>query len=352
MVQISARDLTAVLGAIEELHFDAATLSIPEIVMRAVSRIVPNDLIAMDRFPASMLAAPAHWNNNPEMLPPRILAACDEIFSSFPIDNPLIREHIFKGNRDVLRLSDFVEPASFSRTIYFNEIMRPVGFTRQMSVMLPLEGDAAYSCAIQRSGRNFTERERRMLAALSPHLAGALRHHERYLAARSQRASYDVAFDAGRLGVIGLDARGRVETIGGMAAALVKRHIGVNIVKGEPLPAKASEWMRTRADARESSPGGGSLTITKIEDATTAATLLLRERESINAEDLKMLGLTTRQAEVLYWMWKGRTYSVIAELMGLSRRTVEKHVQSMFERLGVETRSAAVAAATSRIDEM
>ena len=73
--------------------------------------------------------------------------------------------------------------------------------------------------------------------------------------------------------------------------------------------------------------------------------MIFSEEPQLNAKMLQELGLTPRQAEVLYWITEGKTYETIAELTGASRRTIEKHVENIFARLGVETRSAAASAA-------
>ena len=55
--------------------------------------------------------------------------------------------------------------------------------------------------------------------------------------------------------------------------------------------------------------------------------------------------LTPREAEVLSWLAKGKTNRDIADILGMSPRTVNKHLEHIFEKLGVETRSAATAIA-------
>jgi DNA-binding NarL/FixJ family response regulator len=55
----------------------------------------------------------------------------------------------------------------------------------------------------------------------------------------------------------------------------------------------------------------------------------------------EMLGLTPRVAETLLWLAQGKTNGEIAMILGNSESTVKKHVLEIFERLGVETRTAA-----------
>lgn len=56
---------------------------------------------------------------------------------------------------------------------------------------------------------------------------------------------------------------------------------------------------------------------------------------------LLKLGLTPRAAEVLLWVAQGKTNSDIATILAISESTVKKHVLEIFEKVAVETRSAA-----------
>ena len=55
----------------------------------------------------------------------------------------------------------------------------------------------------------------------------------------------------------------------------------------------------------------------------------------------RAFGLTPRVAEALLWVTQGKTNSEIAIILGTSESTVKKHVLDIFEKLGVETRTAA-----------
>src|SRR5436190_4689007 len=60
-----------------------------------------------------------------------------------------------------------------------------------------------------------------------------------------------------------------------------------------------------------------------------------------SSKPLLSLGLTPRAAEALLWLAQGKTNSDIATILGITESTVKKHVQEMFDKLGVETRGAA-----------
>ncbi|HEY0219828.1 MAG TPA: response regulator transcription factor [Afipia sp.] len=65
------------------------------------------------------------------------------------------------------------------------------------------------------------------------------------------------------------------------------------------------------------------------------------------AEFSKQLGLTSREGEVLSWLSKGKTNRDIAQILGLSPRTVDKHLEQIYSKLGVENRTAAAAVANA-----
>jgi len=58
-------------------------------------------------------------------------------------------------------------------------------------------------------------------------------------------------------------------------------------------------------------------------------------------EPLMKLGLTPRATETLLWLAQGKTNSDIATILSITESTVKKHVQEIFEKLGIETRGAA-----------
>jgi DNA-binding CsgD family transcriptional regulator len=59
----------------------------------------------------------------------------------------------------------------------------------------------------------------------------------------------------------------------------------------------------------------------------------------------KTFGLTNREGEVLSWLSKGKTNRDIAQILGLSPRTVDKHLEQIYAKLGVDNRTAAAALA-------
>jgi DNA-binding response OmpR family regulator/DNA-binding CsgD family transcriptional regulator len=71
---------------------------------------------------------------------------------------------------------------------------------------------------------------------------------------------------------------------------------------------------------------------------------------NINSARIHSADLTPRESEVLSWVAKGKTNRDVADILAMSPRTVNKHLEHIFQKLGVETRSAATALANREVD--
>jgi len=128
---------------------------------------------------------------------------------------------------------------------------------------------------------------------------------------------------------------------GGLPEALVQAADSLADTSQPAQPVRVSlrgmEFDLARAESER--PGEVLLRITEVrEDGKIAA---LR----------KQGGLTRREAEVLLWVSYGKTNRTISEILGISPRTVNKHLEQVFRKLGVETRAAATAIAVRLMTE-
>ncbi|HEY0905739.1 MAG TPA: response regulator transcription factor [Methylophilus sp.] len=97
--------------------------------------------------------------------------------------------------------------------------------------------------------------------------------------------------------------------------------------------------------------GNARLTLTVASTSEEQWVVVLREHsDDAQIESLgKLFQLTKRESEVLYWTVKGKTNKDIGEILGTSPRTINKHLEHVFQKLGVETRTAAASLVASKI---
>lgn len=94
------------------------------------------------------------------------------------------------------------------------------------------------------------------------------------------------------------------------------------------------------------------LTLSLADDNSDEQWIVLLSEESDEAQIHALtttFGLTKRESEVLYWAIKGKTNRDIGDILGTSPRTVNKHLEHVFTKLGVETRTAAASFVASKL---
>jgi DNA-binding CsgD family transcriptional regulator len=166
---------------------------------------------------------------------------------------------------------------------------------------------------------------------------------------------FDVAQGSGpgmvRRGVLMLATDGTVRAATRGARRIIATYFGDDARVRNGLPARLRRWAVPRAGARATFAGPSSnalviyradrrLVLRRLAEPTWTVLLLEEEprRSSIDA-----LGLTRRETEVAACLALGKTNAEIAAILGMRARTVGKHLERIYEKLGVETRTAAVA---------
>jgi DNA-binding NarL/FixJ family response regulator len=109
-----------------------------------------------------------------------------------------------------------------------------------------------------------------------------------------------------------------------------------------------------RRDVRDGMNLGADDYLTKpldTEDLLAAIQMRLARQQAVQAHGaapdfssavpLEALGLTPREAEVLLWVTQGKSNSDVATILGMSEKTAKIHLGHIFEKLSVETRTAA-----------
>jgi DNA-binding NarL/FixJ family response regulator len=188
-----------------------------------------------------------------------------------------------------------------------------------------------------------------LLARIRVHLANARM-------AQSARTALD-AF--GRF-LLAVDRAGKVMWCTPQAARLLGTALSDFDTEGYIVPPDVRAWLDQCASAPASLPAAPI----DLESSTSKLKLLyvgqvsaeerlLRVIEGDAGSDQAVLKsrlmVTDREAEVLLWIARGKSNRDIAEILSLSPRTVNKHLEHVFEKLGVETRAAAAALASREL---
>ncbi|MGS5085541.1 response regulator transcription factor [Hydrogenophaga sp. A37] len=209
---------------------------------------------------------------------------------------------------------------------------------------------------------------REVMARMGVHLRSA--RHARQGAVERRQARY--ALDAFGYATITVRERdGRLMWQTPLARDLLQRYCGT---VAPDTPPEVLQWLRRHlgdAQAQREPPrltleqGPRRLTFRlhqRVGDQDGAEAVeapgeggdwLIVMQETSDAAVLEALaqsfGLTAREAEVLYWVVKGKINRDIGDILGSSPATVKKHLERIHAKLGVETRTAAAAMAINRV---
>ncbi|MEJ8296308.1 MULTISPECIES: response regulator [Delftia] len=169
--------------------------------------------------------------------------------------------------------------------------------------------------------------------------------------ARATRQAQE-AVDVAGLGVVVLDGQGRVAWRSPQAARWLEEAFA-----DQPFPMEAAgDWLAGahqpdqagHQDLALALADGRQLLARHMGASGLGESMVLLSHEAPQApaaRRLQQVALTPRETEVLSWLSKGKTNRDIADILGMSPRTVNKHLEHIFEKLGVETRTAAAAVA-------
>jgi DNA-binding CsgD family transcriptional regulator len=199
-----------------------------------------------------------------------------------------------------------------------------------------------------------SEGNRRGLDLLRPHLCQAYRNAAVLRRLQQELAALRQAVEAWQGGVIVLEPGGRVRMMTPLARRWLAEYFGSRRRRAGGLPEVLHRWVRHQeallADTGDMPPSRKPMVVERedkrlvvrvLADADRVLLLLEELQRGPQASVLEAGGLSRREAEVLRWVAAGKTNWEIGMILGLSPRTVQKHLEHIFAKLGVENRTAA-----------
>ncbi len=153
------------------------------------------------------------------------------------------------------------------------------------------------------------------------------------------------AMDAAGQAVVAVDPGGEVLWMTPLALSWLRSSLDAH----GRLPAALRSWLHDALEAPEARPfellaASEQLIVSRLRRGAQGEELLLIQCKAGSpgpAALMQAFRLTPREADVLYWVALGKTNRDIADILGMSPRTANKHLEHVFEKLGVETRTSA-----------
>jgi DNA-binding CsgD family transcriptional regulator len=340
---LSPRELAGVLEASESLLEAGSIEELRQCAVDTVASLLPETVVSwneVDLNGGQLAMVRSEWP--PAPTDPNQLRKLDEAFIANVREHPVIARYERTRDGRPYAISDFLSVAEFHRTNLYQLLYRPLGIEDQISFVLP-DPKLVIGIAANRRRRGFPARERMICNLLRAHLVHASRNLDALVRAKHLLAVvHQLADDHGEA-VLALDRHGTPDRISSQAHELLEQFYGPSNPRTLPTDIKA--WLE--GQAATATPflhrqAGRSLVVRRVNDGESDLLFLSPKSDTISPQDAQQLGLTRREAEIVALLTDGMTSKRIADGLGISPRTVDKHVATILDKLGVRTRLEAV----------
>ncbi len=287
-------------------------------------------------------------------------------------DEHPILHHMPQALNGAYKVSDFVSQKEICYLEgFYQQYLRPLHLEDQMTFFLPntnsgswcklSQADATLTgFSLHRTQRNFTERDRLMLDLLRPHLFQAYCNAQNYQQLQQELNQLEQSLN--RLGLVILNGDGQVKQITPPAIVLLADYFPKQPCSPQ-LPEYLWAWVKHQITNFTEKPDllnsclplriqqdGKQLIIRLVVELAGERYLLLLEEQVLSLlQSLELLGLSQRETEVLFWVMRGKDNKAIAANLSVGISTVRKHLENIYQKMGVQSRTEAIAQALEKL---
>jgi DNA-binding CsgD family transcriptional regulator len=262
-------------------------------------------------------------------------AEVNENFWRLKDDYPLCAYQARTGELRTRRLSDFVTRRQWHRLAVYTDYFRLYGVEDKLVVCLPAPPRHTKILTFDRCGdRDFGERERLLLNLLQPHLSAL------DAAARERRLAAALLLEAEGAGLVVLRSSDLVDFASPEAVRVLARYF--EATPDGRLPEPVCFWLRRDA-TRLNGNGFPQPAIPPLSVERGDRRLTIRKAGRTLLLEEEIVVLTRREREIVDALAEGCSNAEIAERFRIAPTTVRKHLENIYAKLDVHTRTAAAA---------
>ncbi len=349
MYRYSRTDFDRVLEFVNGLYEPRTPEALSDHLLPALSALVPNVFVGALEVVAGQQAGTTR--TDPAAF---VSAELDEIAARYMPTSAIAVHFERTRSEQFMRWSDLQPLSQFLRTALYNEAYRSLG-VRDCCSFLSRPSPTCLEIIGVTLHKRFPDAHRDILVSISPHLSRAFRLAHTTSALIEMAAMKGVPNCSAR-GVVAIDLDGTITTETSAATRSLEKFFGMRTMRG--LPEQLARWISDSAHTLRNATDvpevrhpfvierdGERLTVHLFSKPAQNFLVLEEHRSALDPEALSSLPLTHRQAEILAYIALGKTNPEIGIILGISWRTVSRHVEHILDALGVDTRTAAAASA-------
>jgi DNA-binding CsgD family transcriptional regulator len=348
-LRLSHQDLRRVLDSIGILNSDEDPATLPSRTNDSVRYLVSADVVSFEAFGTANDYQGPLWYTPANSVSNQLLQVIAEHVTEQPFWNEVIGQR--KG--EARTISDYLPLEKYKKTKIYNEFFHHINTDRQMVTALNVAPELMVSCSLCRLGTEFSGRDCGVFDLLAPHLVSAFRAARIIKRLETESESLQLAIESTKFGIIVLDSELNTIIESVTATALLAEYFEIG---AQALPErllrfvqhykklfKSGEYYLPPKTLTVAGPKGNIGIQLSYYPNKCSFVLLLKQHQYAPSVPGQMSKITSRQFEVLRWISFGKTNLEIGEILEISPRTVQKHIENIFDLLGVDNRTAAMA---------
>jgi DNA-binding CsgD family transcriptional regulator len=354
MPSLTRQDLRSVFCFIHELYGVTSLTQWVRYVLQSLHHLVPSDRASYNevRF-GSRNVVVMRWEPEESTL----MQAVAQIFTQLVHQHPC-KDLLQQRGHLAMRWSDMETLRSFQQTALYNEYYLRLRTKAQLAMAVAIDRSLSTPVVLSRSNGDFSERDKSMLDVLAPYLRQSYRQTQVLTGLLDRLAATERLIERAHTGLVEIGMRHRILWITPNVHQWLSLYWPSPRRGSDRLPDELVGWLKEVDHALNDAPNEPPAMHLRAcrEDATLTVRLLRygarrllvfeEQREGEKTERLMQAGLGRRESDVLLWVANGKSNEEIAAILGLSTRTVKKHLERIFQKLGVESRTAAVSQAS------
>jgi DNA-binding CsgD family transcriptional regulator len=370
MESLAFDDTQKLLQSIQQIYTCHDLDTFPIEALKVIDRLVPSNppLFTLTNTRTGKLYL--RYLSNFSGFSPELMDVIERVLSQDRETHP-IAQNMPQTLHGVYKLSDFIsQPELHQREGLYQQFLRPIGVEDQIIFFLPDNNPGQWGELAQanttltgfilsRPDCSFVERDRLILNLLRPHLFQAYSNAQNFRQLNQNACQLQQSLDY--LGTIVLNAEGRVISIAPQAIIWLETYFAKSSCCTY-LPDHLWSWVKHQVDglvqksdlAKVCRPlriqqNGRELTIRLVLESDVRYLLILEEQTLASFNSLELLGLSQRETEVLQWLMQGKDNKYIAAQLTIKVGTVRKHLENIYLKLGVRSRTEAISYALDKL---
>jgi DNA-binding CsgD family transcriptional regulator len=365
MATLTSQDTQQLFHAIQKLYSFHDLSSFAVNALTILNQLVPSDI------PEFHVTAVQTGQISPTFLPdfpgftPEMLRLIQRHFG----EHPLV-QRLPQALHEVYQISDFLSRAELHRLEgLYQQYLRQFDVEEEITFFLPnsishrwhqfSQIDAnLVGFSLSRTQR-FTERERLILKLIRPHLSQAHCNAQQFQQLQQDLSQLQQTLN--QLDLVILNPTGQVQMITPQASVWLETYFP-QPPSLRQLPDHLWAWVKHQVMVTQTpdlqkaclplriQQNGKQLVIRLVLDSIANQYLLLLEEQALSLlQLLDLLELSPRETEVLFWIMQGKGNKAIATQLNVGQSTVRKHLESIYHKLGVQSRAEAIAQALQKL---